>query len=124
VGRACAPSAAADCPPGARFEAGRGCVRPTVGSEPTEADVRAAAKTFYETEGEFRGQYIMSHITAVRTVRLRADAFEAHVRYEFRCVTRHCCCGERGFDQRVFRLERQASAWRATWMGEHLSGRP
>jgi serine/threonine-protein kinase len=90
---------------------------------PTRTQIEDAARTFYATSGEFRGQYVIATVQRTRVVRLADAVFEAHVQYRFQCIraSGQCCCGDAGTDQRTFRLEKYPEGWRATAMGAHNS---
>jgi hypothetical protein len=124
------------CPDKTRHEAGLGCVpvvepppgepgRREIASDPDDApgqtQIERLVKTYYDNEGEFHGQYVIAAIVAMRVEVLGTRSLEVHVRYQFQCVRDQCCCGDSGYDQRTFRLERRTSGWRATRMGAHMS---
>jgi hypothetical protein len=104
-------------------ETATGRARTSPGGEdaPGQEEIERLARTYYDNEGEFHGQYVIADIVAVRLQKLGPRALQAHVRYRFRCVRSSCCCGDSGFDQRVFRLERRSDGWTATGMGGHMS---
>jgi hypothetical protein len=92
-----------------------------VPAPPTDDQAAASARAFYDSRGEWAGQYAMSSTQKVRLVRVQADRYDAHIRYGFRCIRPACCCGPKGVDQRIFRLTFRGGQWITESMGGHMS---
>jgi hypothetical protein len=90
-----------------------------------ESVARRLAKRFYESQGEFAGQYALVDVVRLRLVKRSARRMDAHVAYRFRCLRPGaCCCGDDGSDQRIFAfLHSETRGWHVVAMGDHMSAR-
>jgi len=76
-------------------------------------------RIFYDTIGEFAGQYRLGRVERVRLDASDGRVVVLHVAYTYVPVAR----GSRGSDARVFRLERRGDAWVVERMGPAQSAR-
>ncbi len=96
---------------------------PAYGVPPmTDALARTLAIQFYHSWGEWAGQYAMSP-SLVRLQPTGPTTYEAHIQYQYSCVRRRCRGAPSGYDQRVFYLQWNGSAWQCVNMGAHMSAR-
>lgn len=97
-------------------------VKATFARELGESEVRSLVKNFYETKGEWAGQYMIQSFEQVRLVRQGDTDYQAHVRYAFKCLLRSCSGGASGYDQRIFFLKAASGGtWQVQKMGGYMS---
>ena len=90
----------------------------------TQAEAQALIIRFYNSWGEWAGQYGISQVQSIQFTQSSPTNAEAHVRYSYGCLLDYCEGDlQTGFDQRVFYLELINGAWRVTRMGGHMSAR-
>jgi hypothetical protein len=87
----------------------------------TQAQARPLIVRYYQTQGEWAGQYIIRNIERTRFVRLAPDRVQAHVRYLYHCILDRCGGLDDGYDQRVFHMECRNDRWRVTRMDGYMS---
>lgn len=86
--------------------------------------VPALVREFYESRGEFHGQYLLESVQTLRPERTGARSYAVHVHYVFRCGIAACCCGDSGEDKRIFLLEWREQGWEVTAMTGYMTASP
>lgn len=87
---------------------------------PTTADLQAAARQFYDTRGEWAGQFIIQEFRRSRIEPLGTDHFIAHLEYQWAFRQRP---DKTGTDERTFEFRHQNGRWQVVRMGDNHSGR-
>lgn len=93
---------------------------PTMGMPLSESLARVLATQFYNSYGEWAGQYAMT-ISRTRLVLTGPTTAEVHVQYNYTCIQAHCRGARSGVDQRIFYFQRTGLQWQVVNMGGHMS---
>ena len=75
---------------------------------------------YYDTKGEFRGQFAIHEVLASRAEKKTNEQFQVHAKYSYRRAKASEAVGE---DRRVFTVRKLEGQWQVVAMGSARSGR-
>jgi hypothetical protein len=90
------------------------------GTPLSESLARVLVTQYYNSYGEWAGQYAMT-ISRTRLVPTGPATVEVHVQYNYVCIRSYCAGARSGVDQRVFYFQRNGLQWQVVNMGGHMS---
>lgn len=93
---------------------------PMMGTPLSESLARVLATQYYNSYGEWAGQYAMT-ISRTRLVPTGPTTAEVHVQYNYTCIQSYCGGARSGVDQRIFYFQRTGLQWQVVNMGGHMS---
>ena len=75
---------------------------------------------YYDTSGQFAGQYVVHEVLANRSEKVSNDEFRVHAKYSFR---KPSASEPQGEDRRMFQFAKRDGRWQVVSMGGARSGR-
>ena len=87
---------------------------------PPPTDIQAGARTFYETQGEWAGTFVIQNFLRSRIETRGEDHFIAHLEYQWAFKQDP---SRSGTDERAFEFQFKAGKWEVINMGGNHSGR-